>query len=453
MATSRALQKPLFELPVRSLTDIHTSKRGECERAGVYAWHPYYAGYAEQFVADVLSVLAEPGDLVLDPWNGSGTTTLVAQRKGFRSIGVEINPVMMLHAQAKNLCFPRLADGLLTQAHDLVAIARQFVDEGTAGPAGDRERGLTEWVHDEPLTALLALRYAIRSRITDVPAPSFVGDIIGQEAKNSRHPSKEKAFFFSALFQVLREVGRFSRGSNPTWLVPDDQVTSTPTEAVFALFLEITRSMVDDLEMAVWGADKIADYWVIVGDSKRLLLKDASVELIITSPPYCTRIDYAFSTKPELLLLGNNESGVDALRRATMGAPVIVDKSITQQEVWGPICNDFLDAVAEHASKSSQSYYLPTYLQYFRDAEQSLREIRRVLDKGGQAAIVVQSSYYKEIELPLGEIYVEMSRRLGFEAEVARRETVRQHMAHINTRSRQYVKDKVYYEDMVLLTK
>jgi hypothetical protein len=26
---------------------------------GHYAWHPYYTGYAEQFVADVLSVLAE----------------------------------------------------------------------------------------------------------------------------------------------------------------------------------------------------------------------------------------------------------------------------------------------------------------------------------------------------------------------------------------------------------
>lgn len=62
-------------LKLASLADVHTGKRGRRERTGVHAWHPYYAGYAEQFVADTLSILAEPGDLVLDPWNGSGTTT------------------------------------------------------------------------------------------------------------------------------------------------------------------------------------------------------------------------------------------------------------------------------------------------------------------------------------------------------------------------------------------
>lgn len=46
MFTSRALQKPLFEMPVRSLADVHTSKRRERERTGVYGWHPCYAGYA-----------------------------------------------------------------------------------------------------------------------------------------------------------------------------------------------------------------------------------------------------------------------------------------------------------------------------------------------------------------------------------------------------------------------
>ncbi len=455
MVTSRALQKPLFDLPVPSLADVHTSKRGERERGGVYAWHPYYAGYAEQFVADALSVLAEPGDLVLDPWNGSGTTTLVAHCKGFPSIGVEINPVMALHAQAKNPDFSQRADDLRAQTRALVAAARQLMAESPAA-ADD----IADWVHDEPLTALLAIRDAIREHVADEAMPDFVADIIHPGAKDTIHPSKEKAFFLSALFQVLRKVGKFSRASNPTWLIPDDHAASTPAETVFGLFLTRVEAMLTDLEMVAWRAEEVdvdhassADYWVMTGDARALDLQDASVDLIITSPPYCTRIDYAFSTKPELLLLGDDEGEVDALRRATMGAPVIVDKSIVPRRVWGPTCNDFLDAVAEHPSKSSKSYYLPTYLQYFRDAEHALREIKRVLGDDGKAVVVVQSSYYKEVELPLGEIYVEMSTRLDFDAEIARRETVRQHMAHINTRSRQYLKDKAYYEDVVLLTK
>jgi len=75
------------------------------------------------------------------------------------------------------------------------------------------------------------------------------------------------------------------------------------------------------------------------------------------------------------------------------------------------------------------------------------------VDKNSKAAIVVQSSYYKELEIPLGEICVEMAQALGAHAEVGRREVVKQHMAHINTKSSEYARNKVYYEDVVYVEK
>ena len=447
MLRSNVLQ-PSLDLKLISLADVHTAKRGERERAGIHAWHPYYAGYAEQFVADTLSVLAKPGDLVLDPWNGSGTTTLVAQRCGLCSIGVELNAAMALYGQAKNLQFPQVSDAILIEAEDLIEAARLRVSKE---PAEDED--VAEWVHDEPLAALLAIRNAIRDRIADTPLPDFVDAIVRTEARKRLHPSRKKAFFLSALFQVLRTVGSFTRGSNPTWILPDDGTPPASPDRVFTLFLQSVRSMLADLEMSAWGTESVAEYWVMTGDSRALPLTDETVDVVITSPPYCTRIDYAVSTKPELLLLGYSNGELDRLRRDTMGAPVIVDKGILQQDAWGRTCNDFVEAVATHPSKASKSYYWPIYLQYFRDAERSLREMGRVLRKSGHAAIVVQSSYYKDVELLLGQIYVEMATQLGFGAEIARREIVRQHMAHVNTQSRQYVQDKVYYEDVVLLHK
>jgi SAM-dependent methyltransferase len=202
MLSSDILQTSL-DLKLTSLADVHTAKRGERERTGVHAWHPYYAGYAEQFVADMLSVLAKPGDLVLDPWNGSGTTTLVAQRCGLRSIGVELNPAMALYGHAKNLQFPQVSDAIVTGAENLIEIARQLVDREPVGN-GD----IADWVHDEPLAALLALRNAVRNRIADGSLPDFADTIVCGEAKEQLYPSREKAFFFSALFQVLRKAGR-----------------------------------------------------------------------------------------------------------------------------------------------------------------------------------------------------------------------------------------------------
>ncbi len=448
MVKDRTMQLPLFDTStlLRSFADLHTSKRGDNERTGVHGWHPYYAGYSEQFAADVLSMLGKPGDLVLDPWNGSGTTTLVAQRCGYPSLGIEINPVMVFHAQAKNLQSASLIDEILAEAQRLTGIARRLVSERVL------DRGtVRDWVDGEPLAALLMIRDAIKTELETSFPPNHAQAVLRNEAKKALYPSQRQAFLLSALFQVLRQVGRFSQGSNPTWLVLDDETESVSADSMFALFVEMVRAMLRDVGVAAQGVEEIAPSWTMTGDSRALLLEDALVDLIVTSPPYCTRIDYAFATKPELLLLGHEEGEFDMLRRSTMGAPVIVDKSITMRQVWGTHCRDFLHAVAQHPSKASQSYYLPTYLQYFHDAELSLREIHRVLKSGRQAVIVVQSSYYKEVELPLGDIYVEMAQRLGFEAKVARRETVRQHMAHVNTKSRQYVKNKVYYEDTILL--
>ena len=41
-------------------------------------WYPYYAGYTTAFAAGVFEAYLSGAESVLDPWNGSGTTTAVA---------------------------------------------------------------------------------------------------------------------------------------------------------------------------------------------------------------------------------------------------------------------------------------------------------------------------------------------------------------------------------------
>jgi hypothetical protein len=85
---------------------VTSPKRSSSERRGLHAWHPYYAGFSEAFVADMLSELdVRPGQLVFDPMNGSGTTTLVAQQLGLLAVGTELNPAMAIMARAKDAAF------------------------------------------------------------------------------------------------------------------------------------------------------------------------------------------------------------------------------------------------------------------------------------------------------------------------------------------------------------
>ncbi len=83
---------------------LRNPKLGSLLPSGKSSWYHYYAGYSPKFVKDVLNYLdLSPGSTVLDPWNGSGTTTQVARDMGFSVIGYDINPVMVIVAKAKML--------------------------------------------------------------------------------------------------------------------------------------------------------------------------------------------------------------------------------------------------------------------------------------------------------------------------------------------------------------
>ena len=136
-----------------------------------------------------------------------------------------------------------------------------------------------------------------------------------------------------------------------------------------------------------------------------------------------------------------------------MGALVIVDKNIFANKVWGNYCNLILKNVEGHSSKAAKSYYHTNMLQYFRDAEESIREILRVLKSGSKALIVVQSSYFKELEIDLSKIYLEIAINLGADANIAFKEIVRGHMAHVNKKSNEYKSNKIFFESVVEITK
>lgn len=69
----------------------------------LHALHPYPARFIPQIPQKAIQSYSSPGDIVLDPFCGCGTTLLESILAMRRAIGIDSNPVAVLIAQAKTL--------------------------------------------------------------------------------------------------------------------------------------------------------------------------------------------------------------------------------------------------------------------------------------------------------------------------------------------------------------
>lgn len=142
-------------------------------------------------------------------------------------------------------------------------------------------------------------------------------------------------------------------------------------------------------------------------------LKNSSISLIITSPPYLTRVDYIKPVLGEIHVIGNQESfWRETLRKKMMGT--VKMRSEKENSIFGNYVLTLLEKLKNHKSKGSENYYLSFHQQYFSDLNKVLKENFRVLQSGGISYWVIQNSFYKEIEIDLYEVMSEMIDNIGY---------------------------------------
>jgi hypothetical protein len=186
-------------------------------------------------------------------------------------------------------------------------------------------------------------------------------------------------------------------------------------------------------------AERIPSAILDVASSVSLPISDKSIDVVVTSPPYCTRIDYVIKTAPELALVGvGNSSAFRTLRERMIGTPTISKQYSTPTADWGQTCVNLLESVENHRSRASKSYYLKTQFQYFGGIHDSLVEINRTLNNSGQCFFVVQDSYYKEIRIDLARIVTEMGTLIGWNFEHCCDFDSLKTMVNVNRKARAY---------------
>lgn len=426
---------------------IRNPKRDILSRVGKSGFFNYYASFSPGFVSDIIKYLRlKEGSLIMDPWNGSGTTTQVAQEMGYASIGYDINPAMVIVAKAKKLD-PDVTPSLVTLCLDIVNKAKRYKKY----PLADYEP-LETWFFPNTAAVIRNIERAIQNLLISEKYCYLYFN-------NKLMPiSNLAAFFYVAMFRSLKALICNFRSTNPTWVKkPKNEAERVfvSSDDIYNLFqehvVEMTKLLLNSKRIVL---DTVYNSLLDIADSKEIPLPDDSIEAVISSPPYCTRIDYAVATCLELALLGcNYQEQLKNLRAKTIGSPIIINEELPIQENWGKTCINTINRIFEHETKASKSYYYKTYIQYFGSIYRSLKEINRTLKNIGSCALVVQDSFYKDVHVDLPSIFIEMGETFSWDVKLREDYQIKQTMVGINSKSNRYRNGVVATESVLVFQK
>lgn len=358
------------------------------ERA-THLLHPYPAKLLMHipffFLAN--SILSRPGDLVADPFCGSGTVALESQLAGRFSISADSNPFARLLTKVKTSPIPARA---LDKACD------RFFARVTTEPRNGAPDvvNLKYWFHPHVIRQLECLYQAIdatrRPDIREFFRICFSNCVRRVSLADPR-----------LSVPVRLRTGQYSKGHYLRDKT-DSHLRRLRRVNVFKVFrdiLNVNRKRLGSLEPLI---DRLPVAQVVSSDGRNLGPEFASsetdgrgqedhcVQLVITSPPYPGAQKYIRSSSLSLGWLGISRSDeLMNLKLKTIGR-----EEFRQADVTKPVPTGLrsADRILEdiYSINPVRAVIASTYLREMREA---IQEISRVMKVGGYFVLVAANNH------------------------------------------------------------
>ncbi len=402
----------------------HTRRREDnklrAEDRPAHDWYRFILSFPPHLVREYISRFGiKTGQVVLDPFCGTGTTLVECKKQGIASVGIEPNPMACFASRVKT-DWSVAGAALLRHARELAEttlskLHEEGVDEEPFGPLFRSPRRSVPTFKSLPeATANLLLSNSISLRPLHKTL-SLLATI--DDCGDERFVRYERLALAKALLAGISNV-EFG---------PEVGVGPLKEDApVVGPWLDFTESMGLDLERL--GPQAHVPTMVYDADSRDLskVLGPRSVDAVITSPPYPNEKDYTRTTRLESAILGLIRDR-DDLRRIKKG----LIRSNTRNVYHGDLDdvavagNKQIEGIAAAIEKRRlelgktsgfERLYARVTKLYFGGMMRHLSELREILRPGAHLAYVVgdQASYLR-IMIRTGQVLGDIASSLGYE--------------------------------------
>lgn len=377
-------------------------------KAPIHRWFTYPAGYSHKLVENEIGEFGlERNHWILDPFVGTGTTSVAAKVAGVNSIGVEAHPFVYWVAKTKLYIKPDAA-ALERDAAAIQSNARAIHSEGIRchGVWPDL---IYKCFSEDNLRQLLALRTAILQCDID---------------------QDRRDFFKVALTATLRDVT--SAGAGWPYIAPSKHAKRTVQRSAMVEYRKRCDLMINDI-VETYGSDVLdLEHKLHNGDARTLedYAATNSIDMVLTSPPYLNNYDYADRTRMETYFWGIYESWGDITRQVRDNLMIAATTQIRRSEMepvrWCPgiksaslhIHNELTEIIRRLSElrlvKGGKKNYDLMVAGYFEDMLRVIQGAYAILKNGRPFVLVLGDSAPYGVHVRTDEIIGELALAIGF---------------------------------------
>jgi len=374
------------------LRDTGCSTPEDCLALPRHRWYVIKEGFSPTvFKTASDSVELSEGDAILDPFCGSGTVPLSATLDGHPAYGIEVNPFLAFVSRAKLIqCSPALIKKFLASVVDGVRCGAKSPLESYSTFC--RTEGASKWLFNRSVLRAFEGGWNKALQCSQPARDLLQLALLGAAMDNCNATADGKCLRYRKDWQETR-FGKVS-------FIEDFE------GRVDAVCSDLKISRIETSASVIFG-----------GDARKIMASDGKrFKLCVTSPPYLNSFDYSDVYRPELFLgkFVSSNSELALIRKSTVRSHVQANWALPERSSFGSLYTKVAEEVRGRADVL-WDHRIPRMIQaYFEDMERVLLRLRRLAVPGAGVWVVVATSAYAGVEVPVDFIIAEIAERSGW---------------------------------------